>query len=393
MDKITAFLHEFELHKHDETALRCIYVVGQPGSGKTSFVNAALQKLEYDIINYSASDVRNKPIMDNINLSHTSGTNVVSLFRKRETKLIIVMDDIECMNSGDKGGINSLIKLIRPKKTKKQKGEPMTLIPVICIGTPRTDKKMKELMKCCLIINIPAPSRTDMLVACMRHLPTKPHLHELLATYACADYKKLTTICGLLRRVDVPVSAFETTPYIEDAKLLATRIMNEVPPLSQHNNVNEADRTIISLLWHENVADVLDKLPDAYSAYSTIIDELCFTDFIDRVTFQKQIWALNEPSSILKTFSSTVQFRIKTKIPVQDIRFTKVLTKYSTEYNNTIFIHRICQEIGMEKHELFQMLFGLRGRHMTDVAVILGITVVDVSRAYRYMQAIGYFID
>ena len=393
MDKITLFLNEFELRKHDETALRCIYVVGQSGSGKTSFVNDALQQLKYDIINFSASDVRNKPIMDNINLSHTSGTNVVSLFQKRDTKLIIVMDDIECMNSGDKGGINSLIKLIRPKKTKKQKGEPTTLIPVICIGTPRTDKKMKELMKCCLIINIPSPSKTDMLAACVRHLPTKPHLHDALATYAGADYKKLTAMCALLRKVDVPVSAFESTPHIEDVKLIAKRIMNEIPALIQHNNVNEADRTIISLLWHENVSDVLDKLPNAYSAYSTIIDELCFTDFIDRVTFQKQIWSLNEPSSILKTFASTVQFRTKTQIPVQDIRFTKVLTKYSTEYNNTIFIHRICQEIGMEKHELFQTLLGLRGRHMTDVSIILGITVVDVSRAYRYMQAIGYFIE
>ena len=31
------------------------------------------------------------------------------------------MDDIDGMNNGDKGGINSLIKIIRPKKTKKQK--------------------------------------------------------------------------------------------------------------------------------------------------------------------------------------------------------------------------------------------------------------------------------
>ena len=30
------------------------------------------------------------------------------------------MDEIDGMNNGDKGGINSLIKLIRPKKTKKQ---------------------------------------------------------------------------------------------------------------------------------------------------------------------------------------------------------------------------------------------------------------------------------
>ena len=42
---------------------------------------------------------------------------------KKEKKIAIVMDEIDGMNSGDKGGINALIKLIRQKKTKKQKLE------------------------------------------------------------------------------------------------------------------------------------------------------------------------------------------------------------------------------------------------------------------------------
>ena len=36
-------------------------------------------------------------------------------------KNVILMDEIDGMNNGDKGGINTLIKIIRPKKTKKQK--------------------------------------------------------------------------------------------------------------------------------------------------------------------------------------------------------------------------------------------------------------------------------
>ena len=43
------------------------------------------------------------------------------------------MDEIDGMNNGDKGGINSLIKLIRPKKTKKQKLEDFTLTPIIWV--------------------------------------------------------------------------------------------------------------------------------------------------------------------------------------------------------------------------------------------------------------------
>ena len=44
------------------------------------------------------------------------------------------MDEIDGKNNGDKGGNNSLIKVIRPKKTKKQKVEEVCFMPIICIG-------------------------------------------------------------------------------------------------------------------------------------------------------------------------------------------------------------------------------------------------------------------
>ena len=57
------------------------------------------------------------------------------------------MDEIDGMNNGDKGGINELIKLLRAKKTKKQKLEDTTSIPIICISDYHNDKKIRELMK------------------------------------------------------------------------------------------------------------------------------------------------------------------------------------------------------------------------------------------------------
>ena len=72
------------------------------------------------------------------------------------------MDEIDGMNSGDKGGINSLIKLIRPKKTKKQKKEQITMIPIICIGNYHIDKKIKELMKVCHSIELKTPTKKQI---------------------------------------------------------------------------------------------------------------------------------------------------------------------------------------------------------------------------------------
>ena len=72
------------------------------------------------------------------------------------------MDEIDGMNNGDKGGINSLIKLIRPKKTNKQKKEQMTMLPIICIGNYHIDKKIKEIMKICIPIELKKPTDEEV---------------------------------------------------------------------------------------------------------------------------------------------------------------------------------------------------------------------------------------
>ena len=138
-DKLKEILNLFEKNKQLMTTRRGIYIYGSPGSGKTYFVKDILKKLDYDIILFDAGDFRNKTVIDTITKHNMSDTNILSLFKKKTKKLAIIMDEIDGMNSGDKGGINSLIKLIRPKKTKKQKKEDITMIPIICIGNYHID--------------------------------------------------------------------------------------------------------------------------------------------------------------------------------------------------------------------------------------------------------------
>ena len=47
-------LQNFEINKSDKLTKRGIYVYGNPGTGKTSFVKNILKKLNYDIILYDA---------------------------------------------------------------------------------------------------------------------------------------------------------------------------------------------------------------------------------------------------------------------------------------------------------------------------------------------------
>ena len=118
-ENIKENLKDFENDKNSNKIKRGFYIYGEPGIGKTIFVKKILQDLNYDIIIYNASNIRNKSIIDELSKNNMSDTNVVSMFHKKKRKIAIIMDEIDGMNSGDKGGITSLITLIRNKKNKK----------------------------------------------------------------------------------------------------------------------------------------------------------------------------------------------------------------------------------------------------------------------------------
>ena len=70
------------------------------------------------------------------------------------------------------------------------------------------------------------------------------------------------------------------------------KLINKEYSISDHLTVmNETDRTSVGLLFHENIIDVLSKYPkeDILCFYCNILENFCFSDYIDRVTFQKQI--------------------------------------------------------------------------------------------------------
>ena len=113
-------LNYFNDNKTNTSIRRGIYIYGKPGVGKTQFVKKVLEKLNYDIISFDAGDIRNKNIIDTITKHNMTDRNVMSMFHRQVKRIAIVMDEIDGMNSGDKGGINTLIKLVREKNEKNK---------------------------------------------------------------------------------------------------------------------------------------------------------------------------------------------------------------------------------------------------------------------------------
>jgi hypothetical protein len=78
------------------------------------------------------------------------------------------------------------------------------------------------------------------------------------------------------------------------------------------------------------------------------------------------------------------------EIAATDVRFTKVLTKYSTEYNNSIFIQNLCQQLSMDKKDLFGFFISIKNMYDDNQIYNLfenyDITKLDINRIYRYLD-------
>ena len=391
----------FEKEKHNITQKRGFYIYGDSGSGKTKFVESLLESNEYFLVKFNAGDVRNKSIIDNITKENMNDTSVIDMFHKRKRKIAIIMDEIDGMNSGDKGGINSLIKLIRPKKTKKQKEEITTNIPVFCIGNGKIDKKMKELMKVCYIHKLDIPTKKEIanIIGLMWPNVTNQN-SDLINQYVQNDLRKLNDLYETSKHCNIFNSEnwgylLNTKSYYEDAKEQTKIILNNKMSMHQHSNtLNETDRTIISLLLHENIVEILrnNNIEDI-KFYHKLLDNFCFGDYVDRITFQKQIWQFNEMSSLIKTYYNQYLLHSEynpKKYNPSEVRFTKVLTKYSTEYNNSIFIQTLCEKLNLDKKDM--LLYFYRNIDKIHEDVFIEKMNNDYEICKLDIQRIGKFI-
>lgn len=428
--KIKKILSSFDARCKDPDFKKGIYIYGSPGTGKTRFVLDILKDLDYDVIKYDAGDVRNRSLIDTITRDNVSRHNVLDMMYGRTRKIAILMDEIDGMHKGDKGGISALVKLIRQKKTKKQKTENVTLNPVICIGNYYMDKKIKELMNVCNVFELPTPSDEQIRVVFSKMLnaipnsPKKgktppPPLLDQMVQYAQGDIRKVEFLLRLNEKKPEILTGdniqyiFRAKFYNEDYGKIAKQLFDRKLSVDQHNDfMNDNDRTTVALLWHENVADRISILPKqkALPFYLKLIDNICFADYIDRITFQSQIWIFNEMSTFIKTFYNNFLFHdmferiqpdyLSSIKDMKEVRFTKILTKYSTEYSNQLFMYMLCQTLDMDKKDVMTFFQELRifygGNAFLNRVELINdaeklfedgkITKLDIKRIYRYLD-------
>jgi len=272
VNTLIQFLAQFK-EKTDNSFKRGVYVYGEPGIGKTCFVENILKELNYDVIKYDSSDIRNNIVIENIASNNMSNHNIMSLFQNNRKPIAIIMDEIDGMNNGDKGGLSALIKLIRKKKTKKQQNELSSCIPIICINNHHQDKKIKELMKACVLVELQTPTISQIQSLIIKYMVEidKSILPDI-TLYIGNDLRKYNSVYELYIRGykdifnrDKLHSIFKSKTKLWNTKEITSRLFKAPWSFQEHmTSINESDRTILGMLWHENIIDLISQHPPKY---------------------------------------------------------------------------------------------------------------------------------
>ncbi|XP_068330223.1 replication factor C subunit 1-like isoform X2 [Pyrus communis] len=141
-------------------AKKAVLLSGTPGIGKTTSAKLVSQMLGFQAIEVNASDSRGKAdskIEKGIGGSNANSikelvsNKALSMDGSKHPKTVLIMDEVDGMSAGDRGGVADLIASIKISK-----------IPIICICNDRYSQKLKSLVNYCLLLSFRKPTKQQM---------------------------------------------------------------------------------------------------------------------------------------------------------------------------------------------------------------------------------------
>jgi GTPase SAR1 family protein len=311
-------------------------LVGPPGVGKTTLAREILKQETYRIIELNASHTRSGQAFKKQIIPLLTQKSVLEAMSPstNKHKLAVLLDEIDGLSLGEKGGLNELLDYMRTWKPSQ------TNHPLVLICNEIKGRSYQHIVRLSTYIPMEFPTQT------VQKWLGKNIRPEVIAT---ADLRViLRSVNG---RDSIAISQLQDDEHVEPPEL-SDELETEEPSTDilkfSHSCLYERwDPFIIpevennlgnlsGLCVHENIHKRLEGVEDAWSQYIKFLALFDLSDKADYWAFFYQNWNLLRPSFQLKlkiTNAFLSEYKIKDTPPVSNLQFTQVLTRQSSMYN------------------------------------------------------------
>lgn len=333
---------------------------GPPGTSKTSIAYAFLREYGYDIIEYNASDIRSGSQLED-SLLKIINTGRVEVNRK---PFGIVMDEIDGMSTGDKGGMSQLIECINPQtlKVKKSKRKQLSStsqvpVPIICICNNNRDKKILELKKECLEVLFDRPSSTQLVdvidnVSKSEGFTIEHMCRFKIAELAQGDYRRLLYLLQNLYSLWIKSKEEDQTVmtcdviynnlgtinekfiYL-DSKQITNKIFGKPLQIEDIYHLYESEKSSIPMMIYENYVSIVNvqsaKPKQKLENCLDYINAIVLSDTIEKEMFTNQNWKFQQIHALSCCYEANYYANKYVYTCRQNAKWTSTLGKYSLQ--------------------------------------------------------------
>jgi replication factor C subunit 1 len=311
-ESLTDWFTRFQI---GETAECALLFTGPPGLGKTSLAHVLMDTFGYKAKEFNASDIRSKALVKDNLYGLINIADVTSVTNRNNRPVGIIMDEVDGMFKGDRGGIEELLSYISiPSNRKKKVTKNFNRqVPIICICNIGNVKKevIKNLKKECFEVSFSLPDNRSLRKVADRiirgeQMSITEEAIESIISHSQGDYRRLISIMEFLFVTNGPniqqdqvekcyavFSKKEQDLHITDS---IKRLINNMLDGHSTHTIYDGDKSKAPMVVHQNYLQAisLQKTHPMTKINNAIdcMDSLIVSDIIEKTMYNTQCWYL-----------------------------------------------------------------------------------------------------